>query len=277
MKNKTLPLMLYMMVFFGCVWQVSENAQQDATSDFNRQMKKLSYQLDYSQTYSPVFSPYSDVQYEEVNTDLPQEEKMVYLTFDDGPSPRTAEILDILKKHDVKATFFVIKTKDEYVAYMKRALEEGHSLGVHSYSHKYKEIYASTDAFLADFTRCYNYIYENTGYSPTIYRFPGGSVNNHNAATRMEIAQEMARRGYIYFDWNVESNDSTSKISSDSIYNNVINGCKGKKRAVIIMHDSSGKTATVRALDKIITTLKADGWQFAPLSNEVKPVIFRMK
>ena len=202
---------------------------------------------------------------------------MVYLTFDDGPSPRTGEILDILKKHDVKATFFVIKNKDEYIPYMKRAAEEGHSIGVHSYTHKYKEIYASIDAYLADFTRCYDYIYRNTGYSATIYRFPGGSVNNHNRPTRKEIAAEMSRRGYIYFDWNVESGDSASGISRNTIYNNVIDGCKGKKRAVIIMHDSTGKNSTVQALDDIITTLKADGWQFAPLTNEVKPVIFRMK
>ena len=87
----------------------------------------------------------------------------------------------------------------------------------------------------------------------------------------------MGRRGYIYFDWNVESGDSTKGAGSSEIYNNVINGCKGKKRAVIIMHDSATKQSTVSALDDIITTLKAEGWQFAPLTNEVKPMIFRMK
>ena len=277
MNNKGYAIAVYIMVFFGCVWQVSEKARYDTADTFESHMKKLSYQLDYSNTYSPVFSPYSQHKAKEVNTGLSQEEKTAYLTFDDGPSPRTAEILDILKKHDVKATFFVINAKDEYIPYMKRAVEEGHSIGVHSCSHKYKEIYASTDAYLADFTRCHDYIYQHTGYSPTIFRFPGGSVNNYNSATRKEIVREMGRRGYIYFDWNVESNDSRRNMSADAIYNNVVKGCSGKNRAVVIMHDSTGKKSTVQALDSIITKLKEDGWKFAALTNEIKPVIFRMK
>jgi len=159
---------------------------------------------------------------------------------------------------------------------MQRAVEEGHSIGVHSASHKYKEIYRSVDAYLSDFTECYDYIYNATGFSPTIFRFPGGSVNNYNSATCKDIAQEMARRGFIYFDWNVESNDSSSNQSADTIYSNVINGCKGKNRAVVIMHDSIGKKTTVQALERIIAKLKEDGWNFAALTNEVRPVIFRM-
>lgn len=277
MGRKRYSLMIYVIVFFASVWQVGQKTQNSISAGFTKQMEKLSYQLDYCKTYSPVFSPYSADDFQPVNTDVAPEEKTVYLTFDDGPSPRTSEILDILKKHSVPATFFVINAKEEYIPYMKRAAEEGHSIGVHSYSHKYREIYRSADAYLDDFTKCLDYIYENTGILPTIYRFPGGSVNNYNAATRKEIVAEMGRRGYIYFDWNVESGDSTKGAGSSEIYNNVINGCKGKKRAVIIMHDSATKQSTVSALDDIITTLKADGWQFAPLTNEVKPMIFRMK
>ena len=203
--------------------------------------------------------------------------KIAYLTFDDGPSHRTGEILDILKQENIKATFFVLKTKDEYIPYLKRAAEEGHTIGVHSASHKYKEIYASVDAYLADFTECYNFIYENTGVEPTIFRFPGGSVNNYNQATCKDIAREMARRGFIYFDWNVESADSGNNLSANTIYNNIINGCKGKSRAVVIMHDSNSKTSTVEALPAVIKQLKADGWQFAALTNQVRPIVFRMK
>jgi len=148
---------------------------------------------------------------------------------------------------------------------------------VHSASHKYKEIYKSVDAYLQDFTLCYDYIQNNTGYSPTIFRFPGGSVNNYNKNIRRDIVREMTRRGFIYFDWNVESNDSSSGMSADAIYKNVIEGCKGKQRAVIVMHDSFTKNTTVRALDRIITALKEDGWKFATLNNEIKPVIFRLK
>ncbi|MBQ6850245.1 MAG: polysaccharide deacetylase [Oscillospiraceae bacterium] len=277
MKSKAYRLTFYIIVFMVCVWQSGGKVQQDLTGEYARQINKLSYQLDYYDTYSPVFSPYSIDDLQAVNTNETQEKKMIYLTFDDGPSPRTEEILDILKKYDIKATFFVIKTKDEYIPFMKRAVEEGHTIGVHSYSHKYNEIYRSVDAYLDDFTKCYNYIYDNTGYKPEIYRFPGGSVNNYNAATRRDIVAEMSRRGYIYFDWNVESNDSSRGKDATSIYNSVINGCKGKSRAIIIFHDSTSKKSTVQALENIIITLKEDGWQFAALDNEVKPVIFRMK
>ena len=276
MKNKRLALTTYIVVFFGCVWSVSARAQQEATSQYAKQINRLSYQLGYTQTYSSVYSPFTE-DILETNLQPTEEEKMVYLTFDDGPSPRTAEILDILKNENVKATFFVIKTKDEYIPYLQRAVAEGHTIGVHSASHKYKEIYASVDAYLADFTECYNYIYDNTGYERTIFRFPGGSVNNYNKATCKDIAREMTRRGFIYFDWNVESSDSGKNLSATTIYNNIINGCKDKNRAVIIMHDSIGKSSTVQALPDVIKKLKADGWQFAALTNEVRPVIFRMK
>lgn len=275
MKNRPAILTVYLTVFFACAWSVSTRAQQESQSQFNKQIQKLSYQLDYLQTYSPLYPTYN-TDTMETATDT-EEEKMVYLTFDDGPSPRTGEILDILSAHNIKATFFVLKTKDEYIPYMKRAVEEGHTIGVHSASHKYKEIYRSVDAYLDDFTKCYNFIYDNTGVEPTIFRFPGGSVNNYNKNTCSDIAREMTRRGYIYFDWNVESNDSKNNISSNEIYNNIINGCKGKNRRVIIFHDSINKSSTVQALDDIIKTLKTDGWQFAALTNEVRPVVFRMK
>ena len=276
MKNRSIALTVYIVVFFSCVWTISDKAQKEAQSNFNMRINKLAYQLDYEQTYSPVYSSYSG-SFLETNTTPQTEEKMVYLTFDDVPSHITGQILDILKEQDVKATFFVMKTKDEYIPYMKRAVEEGHTIGVHSASHKYKEIYASVDAYLKDFTECYNYIYKNTGVEPTIFRFPGGSVNNYNSDTRKDIAREMMRRGFIYFDWNVESADSGKSLSADTIYNNIINGCKDKNRAVIIMHDSSSKSTTAQALGRVITQLKADGWQFSALTNEVKPVIFRMK
>ena len=171
----------------------------------------------------------------------------------------------------------LVVNKDEYIPYMIRAVNEGHTIGVHSASHRYKEIYRSVDDYLQDFTQCYDYINTHTGYSPTIFRFPGGSVNNYNRATRKDIAREMIRRGFVYFDWNVESNDSASGMSADAIYKNVMEGCKGKQRAVILMHDSFTKNTTVTALERIINDLKKDGWDFAVLNNEVKPVIFRMK
>ena len=275
MKNRKSVIAIYFLLFMACIW-CSSNIQND--SQYERTMRKFEYQLGYKDTYSKEFAYYSDDVSETAleESEIPKE-KTIYLTFDDGPSPRTEEILDILKKHNIKATFFVVKCKDEYIPYMKRAVEEGHMIGVHTASHKYNEIYKSVDAYLRDFTECYDFVLENTGKAPTIFRFPGGSVNNYNASTRKEIVREMTRRGFTYFDWNVESGDSASKASAQTIYNNVINGCKGKQRGVIIMHDSIGKNTTVEALEDIIVKFEEDGWKFASLDNTVKPMIFRMK
>lgn len=269
-----------MIVFSVCVWSCANFICQPVENEYQKTVKILKYQLGYENTYSPVYSPYANQStlYTAAEAQSAIEDKrMIYLTFDDGPSPRTAEILDILAKYNVKATFFVIKSNDKYTEYMVRAVKEGHTVGVHSTSHDYKEIYKNVDAFLKDFTECYEYVKEETGVRPTIFRFPGGSVNSYNKSTHRDIIREMTRRGFIYFDWNVESGDSGGKLSASTIYNNVINGCNGKKRAVIIMHDSAGKNSTVEALEDIIKKLIDDGWQFAALTNDVKPMIFKIK
>lgn len=277
MKKKITATVVYVFLFLGAAVYCRASFDTKVKGEYSSAIEMLEYQLDYKNTYSPVFTTQDIVLRETLREEEGTEMKTAYLTFDDGPSPRTGEILDILKQHGVKATFFVVVNKDEYIPFMQRAVNEGHTIGVHSASHRYKEIYRSVDDYLNDFTRCYDYIQTNTGYSPTIFRFPGGSVNNYNSATRKDIVREMARRGFIYFDWNVESNDSASGMSADAIYRNVIDGCKGKQRAVIIMHDSFTKNTTVSALDRIIVKLKEEGWQFAVLDNEVKPMIFRMK
>ena len=278
MYKRVVSAAVYMAALLICVANLSTDTESKIGSVYAREIEKFNYQLGYTDIYATTYSPHLRAAVPTA-ADNSQEENMnktAYLTFDDGPTPRTGEILDILEAHNIKATFFVICSKDDYRPYMQRAAQEGHSIGVHSASHNYKEIYRSVDAYLDDFTECYNYIQSHTGTEPLIYRFPGGSVNNYNSHTRKEIAREMARRGFIYFDWNVESGDS-GKVTADGIYRNVMDGCKGKQRAVIIMHDSSSKKTTVEALDRIITDLKNDGWEFRPLTNEVKPVIFRMK
>ena len=271
MKNRKFIVIIYLFLIV-CGIQISTKiCERREESQYEKALRQIKYQLDYIDTYSKDFS--DDLQ----ETNASAEERVAYLTFDDGPSPRTEEILDLLKENDIKATFFVINCKDEYIPYMKRASEEGHTIGVHSYSHKYEEIYKSVDAYLEDFTKCYEFIYENTGKYPSIFRFPGGSVNSFNKLTRKDIAREMARRGFAYFDWNVDSGDGMGKLSAQTIYKNVTDGCKGKRRAVIIMHDSIGKRSTAEALGDIIKTLKDDGWVFRPLDKDVKPMVFRMK
>lgn len=271
-------LSVYTGMFILCRLVCGRYMEVSDIGEYEKTIDMFTYQLAYPDTYSAVFpANINETRRNTGNTaGNDSTEKTAYLTFDDGPTPRTGEILDILQRHDIKATFFVIVGREEYTPYMQRAVNEGHTVGVHSASHDYKKIYSSVDAYLQDFTQCYDYIFNETGYQPVIYRFPGGSVNNYNARTRREIAEEMSRRGFVYFDWNVESGDS-GKLSAEEIYRNVTEGCKGKQRAVIIMHDSAGKKTTVRALENIIDFLKKDGWVFKALDNEVKPMIFRMK
>ena len=282
MKKRKVALSIYIMIFAACLWSATGYFNTTESGRYSRRIETYTYQLKYTDTYAQSYSPYVNLMSEEMlretaDADEEQVAKTVYLTFDDGPSRRTPEILDILKKYDVKATFFIIKGDGEHSEYMKRAASEGHTVAVHTASHKYNEIYKSVDAYLKDFTECYDYITEITGNSPTIFRFPGGSVNNYNASVRRKMVEEMGRRGFVYFDWNVESGDGSGKLSASTIYNNVINGCKGKQRAIVIMHDSRSKKSTVAALEDIIVKLKEDGWQFARLDNEVKPMVFRMK
>ncbi len=203
-------------------------------------------------------------------------DNMVYLTFDDGPSKRTLEVLDTLRENKVKATFFVVGNTDEFSkSVMRRIVEEGHSIGVHSFLHDYKRVYGSVDVFLDDFYAMYHLIYEATGIKPDIFRFPGGSVNSYNQTIYLEIIDEMTRRGFTYYDWNVSSVDTNAGITPARIERNVINGTKKYARSIVLFHDSSNKHATVSALDGIIKKLKKQGYIFDCLTNKVKPIIFK--
>ena len=208
-----------------------------------------------------------------------QTENCVYLTFDDGPSERTDEILDILKSYGVKATFFVTAAdSEEDLARMKRIVDEGHTIAVHTFSHDYNTIYSSVEAYLDDFNNMYNQILETTGVVPQIFRFPGGSINGYNGAIYEQLIAEMTRRGFVYFDWNVGSGDAASSTLTPSanLASNSLSGI-GKKRAIILMHDSNVKTTTVEALPSIIMGYANAGYTFAGLSSAVPAVTFGYK
>ena len=201
---------------------------------------------------------------------------VVYLTFDDGPSARTDEILDILEKADVKATFFVVgQTQEEQLARMKAITDAGHTLGMHSYSHKYTKIYQSVASYLEDMYELFCQIREVTGTTPTVFRFPGGSINSYNTAVYQEIIAEMLRRGFVPYDWNMSSEDAAaSPPAADIILNNIVTSAEGRNRCLILFHDSVYKYTTVAALPAVIDALKEQGYTFAPLTPDVRPVLF---
>ena len=201
----------------------------------------------------------------------------IYLTFDDGPSDRTDEILTVLAEKDVKATFFVTgKSSEKDLERMRRIVEEGHTSGMHSYSHVYATVYASVEGFLEDFYKNFVQIREATGQSPTVFRFPGGSINGYDGGFYKEIISEMIRRGFVPFDWNISSEDAvTTRIQSASVLTaNVVRGARGSVRGFVLFHDSETKTTTPRALGSTIDQLRAMGFEFAAISPSTLPVLY---
>lgn len=201
--------------------------------------------------------------------------KTIFLTFDDGPSARTGEVLDILKQKNVKATFFVVgNTSAAGKDYMKRIVEEGHTIAPHTFTHNFKSIYSSVEAYLNDFNKIYTLIYETTGVKPTIFRFAGGSKNSFNKNNYREIIAEMTRRGFDYYDWNLSTGDAAKKslTPAEKCLSNVLNYSAKYNNAVVLMHDAQPKTTTVQALPALIDGLRNQGFSFQKLSNEIYPV-----
>lgn len=198
--------------------------------------------------------------------------KKVYLTFDDGPSIYTKDILDILKRYNVKATFFVTGMNTPlYDEYLQKILDDGHSLGIHTYSHVYSDVYESLESFQADFNKMRDYIKQQTGQDISLYRFPGGSGNNVvSAQTREQIMEWLEAEGIVYFDWNVSSGDAENRIlSAETIANNCIEGVKKCNTAIVLLHDAGGKKSTIEALPLIIEGInQLDDTILLPIDEE---------
>lgn len=195
--------------------------------------------------------------------------KKVYLTFDDGPSVNTGKILDILDAYGVKGNFFMVGTDNPDLQKMyKRIVDEGHVLCMHSYSHKYNEIYSSVDAFTDDFNRIYSLMYEVTGKKPVYYRFPGGSSNSVSSIPMKEFVKVLDEHGITYFDWNIVSGDATNPmLSADKIFENSLADLNEYEEAMILFHDLSNKTSTVEALPRIIKAIQAKDIPICPIDD----------
>lgn len=220
---------------------------------------------------------YPDLYAENSNQGFKEDNGTIYLTFDDGPSKNTMDILNILDKYDIKATFFFNGGTDEAsVERMKAVADAGHTIGLHSISHDYKKIYESVESYLDDFYDTYTCVYEATGVKPQVFRFPGGSINNYNRFVYMQIIAEMTRRGFVYYDWNVSGEDAVHGADWTSIYNNLMTGINNNSadRAIVLLHDSSDKYATVTVLDDVIVELLGDGYHFDKIDPSVKPITF---
>lgn len=205
-----------------------------------------------------------------INFTPPKEGYVAYLTFDDGPSINTEEILDILDYYNVKATFFVIYHKDMADKY-KAIVDRGHTIALHTYSHDYAKIYRSEKAFFNDLNRIDSYVYSVTGVHSKIIRFPGGSSNTVSRHYSQDIMDKLKKsvpaRGYVYHDWNVDSEDAAhNNLDPDKLVENVKKNLTKYRKPDILMHDSgAGKRTTVEALPEMIEYIYAQGYKMEGL------------
>lgn len=195
--------------------------------------------------------------------------KVVYLTFDDGPGPYTQELLDVLDRYNVKATFFVTNGKPDYQNLIAEEASRGHTVAIHSASHDYSRIYQSVDAYFDDLNEMNNIILTQTGKYADIIRFPGGSSNTVSRSYCEGIMSQLVcaveAKGFRYCDWNVSSGDAGSANTASQVICNVINGIKGRNISIVLQHDI--KKFSVDAVEEIIQWGLSEGYTFLPITS----------
>lgn len=194
--------------------------------------------------------------------------KVVYLTFDDGPSENTKKILDILDRYDAKATFFITGANKEKRHLIRDAYNAGHTIGLHTYTHDYASVYSSVDAYFEDLEKVGKVAEEQIGYVPCFIRFPGGSSNQVSAKYSPGIMTQLTKlvqeKGYQYYDWNVDSGDGaglgTEEIKKHSVTDRY-------QHVMLLFHDSQAKEDTVEALPAIMDYYKGQGYEFCAIDR----------
>lgn len=197
--------------------------------------------------------------------------KVIYLTFDDGPWTQTDELLAVLDKYDVKATFFVCNT--QFIDKLADIADAGHAIGIHSKTHDYSKIYSGEEAFFQDVYAMQDIIFQHTGVKTTLLRFPGGSSNRvsmrYCTGIMTRLVDAVQEKGFQYFDWNVDSDDAGGASTADQVFRNVIEGVKGQQYSVVLQHDTRG--FSIAAVERIIQWGKENGYTFLPLEPDSPP------
>lgn len=223
----------------------------------------------------------SGIDYSGVITGIDSEENMaedgdthyVYLTFDCTPGENTEEVLDVLSSYQVKATFFVSGVdSDEAREACRRIVEEGHTIGMHSYSNQYSAVYSSTEAFYEDYQEISDYLYEATGVRSGYYRFLGGSGNEISNVNMAEFVRILNDEQITYYDWNVSAGDAAAGYTAESVVANVLEGVSQYKTSVVLLHDDADKSETVEALGPLIEALQDAGAEILPIDDNTNTI-----
>lgn len=203
------------------------------------------------------------------------DKKVAYLTFDDGPSNNTHQILDILKQNNIKATFFVLGSQVEiFPETTNRIYNEGHYIANHGYSHKYSEIYQSPEQVLNEFNQCNQIVAKTINvpeYNSHLFRFPGGSVGGKYAELKKQAITLLEQNDILHIDWNSLTGDS-EKVNPTEEYlmDNLQKTTEGKNSLVILMHDAQAKKITAETLPKVIEYLQQQGYSFESFYDIIK-------
>lgn len=235
----------------------------EATNDINNAAAGT-----YHITYTSVdkSNNKSEIKRNIIVRNRPAGKRIVYLTFDDGPSEHTGRLLDVLKKYNVKVTFFVTGKGDDNI--ILREYQEGHKIALHTNSHNYALVYSSVDNYFNDLNAISNRVERITGYKSKLIRFPGGSSNtvskSYSRGIMSTLTREVQNRGYKYFDWNISSGDAGGTTTSDGVYNNVVTRLKDDY-SIVLQHDTQG--FSVDAVERIIIYGLQNGYTFSVLDE----------
>ena len=200
---------------------------------------------------------------------------VICLTFDDGPSSVTPEVLDVLKENNIKATFFILDYSEQSKSMIQRIIDEGHTLAIHGMSHDYSKIYASAEATLENFTSLQKKIKKDFNYDVKYVRFRGGASNtisrNYCEGVMTEAVKKVQEESLEYYDWNVDVDDAGSARTPSEIYNNFVDGILPGVENIVLMHDGEGHMPTAKALQEIINYAKENGYVFTAISENTTP------
>ncbi len=249
------------------VSDISSDQTGSNVSSENTSSEEISSNTPSTETSSVVSTTNPNLQ--------PDNRKVVYLTFDDGPSNNTPELLNVLDELGVKATFFVVgNAVNSYPQYLTEIVNRGHQVALHAYVHDYKTIYGKDESYFADLQKISDLVYNWTGVRSNLLRFPGGSSNKvslsqaNNPGVMTRITQKVQEMGYYYFDWNVDSDDAGGLTMPVEHLVNEIKSYPKSNSICVLMHDTYYKTTTIEALPQIVEYYKNLGYEFDVLSED---------
>ena len=267
-------VVLIYIILFALISIIYNNKDVEKTNDTaiqeeqgEMQENKIIIDSNEEEAVQNTVPELTDVGKEKMQNIYHSDEKVAYLTFDDGPSKNiTPLILDVLKEQNIKATFFVLGNRVElYPDLVKREYEEGHYIANHGYSHDYSKIYSSVQAVLDEYWKTENYIKSAIGveeYNSHLFRFPGGSSGGKYAELKKEAIEKLNENNILKVDWNALTNDAVGTPTKESIIQNLQQTVGEKNSVVILMHDSSTKILTYETLQDVISYLKENGYCF---------------